>query len=347
MVPFAGWDMPVSYPIGTVGEVRACRTNAGLFDVSHMGEVMVTGEGALAFLQYITTNNVAKLADGDAQYSMLLNLEAGVLDDIIVYRIAAENFIVVVNASCHDKDLAWIQDNAANFAVKIVDLSDLTALIAVQGPEAVAMVAKTTAAPIASLKRFQFLRAEEDGIPVLYSRTGYTGEDGFELFMPWENAPEIWQRFFELEAVPCGLGARDVLRLEAAYPLYGHELDEMHTPAESGTYWATKMLKGEFIGRSSLEKQLAAGVAETIVGIKMVDPPNSIPREGCALFLPDVEGPIGVVTSGTLSPMAGCGIAMARLRVEASTLGTDLLVDIRGRRVPARLVKLPFYRNGV
>jgi aminomethyltransferase len=347
MVPFAGWDMPVSYPIGTAAEVRACRSTAGLFDVSHMGEVSVDGAEAESFLQSLTTNDVARLAPGEAQYSMLLNDRGGVIDDIIVYRVAASQFIVVVNAGCHDKDVEWIIAHSNASDVKIADLSDQTALIAVQGPNAVAMASGLTEMPLAELKRFQFSHGKCDGdIPVLFSRTGYTGEDGFEIFCPWDSAPPIWGALSELGAIPCGLGARDVLRLEAAYPLYGHELDSSHTPYESGTGWAVKLKKGQFVGSDALLKQREAGVPTVLVGLTMTDPSNAIAREGYAVLAGDSE-PVGQITSGTLSPTVGRGIAMGRVNRPNAAIGSRLNVDIRGRSVGADVTKLPFYRNGV
>jgi aminomethyltransferase len=233
------------------------------------------------------------------------------------------------------------------FDVVIKDISDETALIAVQGPGAVAMVASLSDRSLDDLKRFHFTDSVVGGVPSTVSRTGYTGEDGFELFCDWGRAPELWKTLTAAGGVPCGLGARDVLRLEAAYPLYGHELDETHTPLESGTGWATKLTKPDFIGRKAVLKQKHEGVPMTLAGLRMTAPANSIPREGFPVFSASDDGPIGVITSGTLSPTVGGGIAMVRLRREEAAAGTSLLVDIRGRQLPAEVVKLPFYRNGV
>ncbi len=347
MVPFAGWEMPVSYPSGTVAEVKACRASVGIFDVSHMGELSVSGEEARSFLQDVTANDVSRLHAGEAQYSLLLNPSGGVIDDIIVYCQGEREFLVVVNASRHDDDLSWILKNCAGRDAAVSDRSDATALIAVQGPSAVDIVRRHVQQMESEVNRFHFASCSFDGVPILASRTGYTGEDGFEIFCDTADAPHIWDILISDGAVPCGLGARDVLRLEAAYPLYGHELDDTHTPLESGTGWATKLNKGEFIGRDALLQQKQNGVAAKLVGLKMVEPPNAIPREGLSVLSRENACPVGSITSGTLSPSLGCGIAMARVGVDLAMPGTRLQVDVRGRMVGAEVVKMPFYRNGV
>ena len=336
------------YKTGTVAEVQACRAQAGLFDVSHMGEFSVTGESAAQFLQAITANDVSTLADGQAQYSMLLNEEGGVKDDIIVYKLADADFMVVVNAGCLDKDWEWVSAQAAQYSgLSVTDISDASALIAVQGPSAVSLVSNLSDAAIADIQRFHFAQGLLSGYPVTFSRTGYTGEDGFEIFCRWDDAPAIWELLAESGAIPCGLGARDVLRLEAAYPLYGHELDEMHTPFESGTSWATKLAKGEFVGSHALVKQKQNTILERLVGIRMTEPRNAIARDGYSIYDASGEGPIGSVTSGTLSPTTGQGIAMARVQHRLSKPGTEVQIEIRGRKAKAEIVKMPFYRNGV
>ena len=348
LVPFAGWSMPVMYKTGTVAEVQACRSQAGLFDVSHMGEFSVTGTGAAQFLQSITANDVTTLVDGQAQYSMLLNEEGGVKDDIIVYKLSDDDHMVVVNAGCLDKDWEWVSGQAARYPdLSVSDISDASALIAVQGPLAVKLVSELANGSVAETPRFHFAQGALADYPVTYSRTGYTGEDGFEIFCRWDDAPAIWELLVERGAVPCGLGARDVLRLEAAYPLYGHELDEMHTPFESGTSWATKLAKGEFIGSHALVKQKQNIILERLVGIRMIEPRNAIARDGYSIYDASGEGPVGSVTSGTLSPTVGQGIAMARVQHRLSKPGTEVQVEIRGRKAKAEVVKLPFYRNGV
>ncbi len=343
LVPFGGWEMPVSYT-GTVAEVAATRTSAGLFDVSHMGEVSVEGAGAFDFVQGVTTNDVAKLVPGKAQYSLLLNEGGGVIDDIIVYCRAENVYLIVLNAGCKDKDWAWLQKQAEGKPnVTLTDISDDTALIAVQGPEAVALTTKALklAEAVGALGRFHFAEIAAPEMPVTVSRTGYTGEDGFEVFCEWKDAPLLWKMLTEAGATPAGLGARDVLRLEAAYPLYGHELDSVNGPSASGTNWAVKMNKGEFVGRAALAGKAKA---EQLVGLWMDE--RAIPREHYPVF--DAAGQaIGETTSGTWSPTVKAGIAMARLSAEAAAVGTPVFVDIRGRKAPAKVVSLPFYRNGV
>ena len=366
LVPFAGWEMPVSYS-GTVAEVAAVRTSAGIFDVSHMGEVIIEGEGAFDFVQSVTTNDVSKVIGGKplpfgtpyeyrpgrAQYSLLLNKAGGVIDDIIVYGMNAEKYLLVLNAGCKEKDWDWLQLQAAGRSdIELRDVSDYNALIAVQGPDAVKLVEDVMNKPgqeirnetdydLQELRRFRVSGIYAYDVQFLVSRTGYTGEDGFEIFCDPEDAPLLWQLMTDAGATPAGLGARDVLRLEAAYPLYGHELDAETSPFESGVGWAVKMNKGEFIGRAALE---AGSRSQQLVGLQMDE--RAIPREHYAVT--DADGNrVGETTSGTWSPTVKAGIAMARVNVEAAALGTKLFVDIRGRKAPATITKLPFYRNGV
>lgn len=352
LVPFAGWEMPVSYT-GTVGEVAAVRSSAGIFDVSHMGEVTVTGAGAFDFVQYVTTNHVAKLVPGKAQYSLLLNDEGGIVDDVIVYCQGQNDYLIVLNAGCKDRDWAWLQAQAEGRpGVTLTDISDQTALIAVQGPEAVSLVAEVMNAPgrnrgyetdhkLEALPRFGFAGVHAYGTPLIVSRTGYTGEDGFEIFCGWEEAPMLWKLLTDSGASPAGLGARDVLRLEAAYPLYGHELDTHTSPFESGGGWAVKLNKGDFVGRAAVSGSAAT---RQLVGLRMEE--RAIPREHFPVS--DAGGRVvGETTSGTWSPTIKAGIALARVSSEAAAPGTKVFVDIRGRQVPAAIVTLPFYRNGV
>ncbi len=352
LVPFAGWEMPVSYA-GTVAEVAATRISAGIFDVSHMGEVTVTGNGAFDFVQSVTTNDVSKLVPGKAQYSLLLNESGGIIDDIIVYCMGENDYMIVLNAGCKDKDWEWLQAQAEGKTnVLLTDVSDQWALIAVQGPGAVKLVAEVMNKPgqnggydtdykLENVKRFNFVGIHEYGMPLILSRTGYTGEDGFEILCNWEDAPVLWKILTDGGAAPAGLGARDVLRLEAAYSLYGHELDAQSGPQESGVGWAVKMKKGEFIGRTAL---LGKPPMQQLVGLQM--DARAIPREHYAVS--DAEGRvIGETTSGTWSPTVKAGIAMARVDLSAAAPGTPVFVDIRGRQAPATITKLPFYRNGV
>ncbi len=345
LVPFAGWEMPVSYPLGTVKEIDAVRTQAGLFDVSHMGEARVTGPQALAFVQYVTTNDAAKLAPGAAQYSLLLNHAGGIQDDIIVYCHAPDDYVIVLNAGCKDSDWDWLVSQSHAFpASTLADESDDTALLAVQGQAAVALVSALAGSDAAAIERFTVRPATIAAIPCTLSRTGYTGEDGFEIFCAWDDAPALWHALTDAGAVPAGLGARDVLRLEAAYPLYGHELDSTHNPWASGVGWAVKAKKGDFVGRASALALRREAPVQTLVGLQMDE--RAIPREHFAVH--DQGGvQVGETTSGTYSPTVKAGIALARLDQTAAAPGTRVAVDIRGRLVKATVVPTPFYRNGV
>ena len=346
LVPFAGWEMPVSYA-GTVAEVAATRTSAGLFDVSHMGEVTVQGDGAFDLVQSVTTNDVSKIVPGKAQYSLLLNEGGGIVDDIIVYCLGENDYMIVLNAGCKDNDWQWLQAQAAGReCVVLKDISDLNALIAVQGPKAVEIAAfLADDSAIGELKRFHFgrtrVRVPTVSQGALFSRTGYTGEDGFEILCAWQDAPALWDALVAAGATPAGLGARDVLRLEAAYSLYGHELDAETGPQESGVGWAVKMRKGEFIGREALSSKFPM---QQLVGLRMDG--RAIPREHYKVT--DAEGrEVGETTSGTWSPTVKAGIAMARVDLSAAVIGASVFVDIRGRQAPATITELPFYRNGV
>ena len=342
MVPFAGWEMPVSYS-GTVAEVHAARTGTGLFDVSHMGEARVSGPGSFSYLQRVTANDVSRLAPGQAHYSLLLNDNGGVVDDIIVYRQGRDEFFVVLNAGCKEKDWDWLAYEAkAQAGVALTDISDETALIAVQGPKAVSLVCALTGAP--DIARFHFAEVDFAGVPLTLSRTGYTGEDGFEVFCPWSGATLVWDALAARGATPCGLGARDVLRLEAAYPLYGHELDAETNALECGVGWAIKTGKGDFLGREAIVAAKSPGPLRRLAGVQMTA--RAIPREGCPILAQDGT-PIGHVTSGTFSPTVSAGIALARLNTAFTATGTHVQVDIRGRLAPATVAPLPFYRNGV
>lgn len=347
MVDYAGWDMPVQYPAGPATEAKACRGGAGIFDVSHMGEIRVIGEEALDFVQYCSSNDAAKLQPGAAQYSLLLNAEGGVKDDIIVYRIDASEFLIVVNAGCKDKDWEWLSQKSAHFRVTLADESDRTALIAVQGPEAPALVARLARGYALPGTRFRFGAAKVAGAACMVARTGYTGEDGFELFCAPDDAPGLWAALLDAGASACGLAARDILRIEAAYPLYGHELAEETSPMGSGLQWAVKMYKKDFIGRNAMVVRSQAPLREVLAGIKISGDAKAIPREGCELFAPNVAASVGYVTSGTLSPTLGCGIALVHMGRGWAEPGKQLELDIRGRRVPVEVVNLPFYRNGV
>lgn len=345
LVPFAGWEMPVQYA-GVLPEVKAVREGAGLFDVSHMGRVRLSGRGALDYLQHLLVSDLAKLpsAGGMAQYSLMCLEAGGVIDDVIAYRIGPEEFVVVVNASNRAKDLAWMRHHTAGFAVTLEDESDQTALLAVQGPKAVALVDGLSDADLSVVARFGVAETVVAEVAVMVARTGYTGEDGFELFCAAEDAPKLWAALVAAGAVPCGLGARDTLRLEAALPLYGHEMDEHTTPYEARLSWVVKLDKeADFLGKAALTDIKAAPKRKALVGIEMEG--RAIPREGYLVFAPGSTEPAGHVTSGTFSPMRNKGVALARVDAAHSAKGAALEVVIRDARHPAKVVALPFYKN--
>jgi aminomethyltransferase len=344
IVDFAGWEMPVQYT-GVIEEHRAVRTAAGLFDVSHMGEVRVRGAGAEAFLQRLTPNDVSKLVPGRAHYSGLLTEGGTYVDDLLIYRMGAEDFLVVVNASNADRDFEWIASRAGGDMgdVEVVNESDRYALLALQGPKALEILTGLASAPvdIAGLKYYGFAEGQVNGAPALISRTGYTGEDGFELYLPPEDAPAVWRRLVEAGASPAGLGARDTLRLEAAMALYGHELDETTTPFEAGLGWVVKLDKGDFLGRDALVAQKAEGTPRKLVGFEVQG--RGIARQGHGVV--SDGGAVGIVTSGTWSPTFEKALGMAYVPPDLAAVGTALTLEVRGKVLPAVVVELPFYRR--
>jgi aminomethyltransferase len=343
MVAFGGWEMPVEYS-GLIGEHLAVRKAAGLFDVSHMGEFEIEGPGALAFLQRVTANDVARLADGQAQYSALPLANGAPVDDVIVYRRSADRFLMVVNAGNQQKDWQWLQSQSpADCTLR--DKSDDYALLALQGPAAQAMLQPLTAVDLTGLAFYHFAEGEVDGTPVLVARTGYTGEDGFELFAASDRAEALWHRLLEAgrEAglVPAGLGARDTLRLEARMCLYGNDIDETTTLVEAGLGWIVALDKGEFNGRSVLEEQKKSGAPRKLVGFEVVG--RGIARHGYRVYLGGDE--VGPVTSGSYAPFLRKNIGLVYLPTARSAPGTEFDVDIRDKRVPARVVPTPFYKR--
>jgi aminomethyltransferase len=367
MVPFAGWEMPVQYS-GVIDEVRAVRHAAGVFDVSHMGEALVSGPAALAWLNSLTTNDVSRLTPGRAQYSLLLREDGGILDDILVYQIGEERYLLVLNASNAGKDLAWLRAHPVPGA-ELTDVSDETALLAVQGPRALALLAPLADIDLARMRRFGCAFGTFAGVPAVVARTGYTGEDGFELFLaPWSASIEhrtpntehrtpntalpVWQALLAAGAKPCGLGARDVLRLEAGNVLYGHEIDEETTPLEAGLEWVVKPEKGAFMGSDALAERQQVKASETdphaslgpprrLVGLVSVT--RAIPRQGYPIARD--SDTLGVVTSGTFSPTLDRPIAMGYVIPSAAREGEPVQIIVRGRPEPARVVPLPFYRG--
>jgi glycine cleavage system T protein (aminomethyltransferase) len=339
LVEFAGWEMPVQYA-GVIEEHRAVRTAAGLFDVSHMGEVRIRGTGAEALLQSLTPNDVSKLVPGRAHYSGLLTERGTYVDDLLIYRLGAEDFLVVVNASNAERDFEWIAARSQGQA-EVVDESDRWALLALQGPKALEILAPLASPDVSGLKYYGFAQGEVDGAPALISRTGYTGEDGFELYLDPADAPRIWGRLLAAGAQPAGLGARDTLRLEAAMALYGHEIDETTTPFEAGLGWVVKLDKGDFLGRDALREQKAQGIPRKLVGFEVEG--RGIARQGHRVVSEDRA--VGGVTSGTWSPTFEKALGMAYVPPEMAAPGTLLTLDVRGKPLPAKVVELPFYRR--
>ncbi len=346
LVEFGGWEMPVQYS-SILAEHEAVRTHAGLFDVSHMGEFKVEGAGALAFLQSLVPNDVARLAVQQALYTQFCKDDGNVIDDLLIYRLAEEQYMLVVNAGNIEKDLAWVKEHGKHLqGVTITDQSDFTALLALQGPEAQAILQSLTEVDLASIRYYHCEAGLVDGVHCLISRTGYTGEDGFELYCAPVDVAELWQKLLttgkSYGLLPAGLGARDTLRLEAALCLYGHELDEQTNPLEASLGWTVKLKKADaFIGRSVLQQVKEQGPQKRLIGIEMVD--RGIARGGYALY--ENEQQIGVVTSGAPGPTVGKNIALGYIDAAHAVEGTMLQVDIRGKHLTARIVPLPFYKR--
>jgi aminomethyltransferase len=345
MVPFGGWDMPVEYS-GLSDEHAAVRTRAGLFDVSHMGEIEIAGKDALAAVQRISSNDASKLQVGQAQYSGLLTPEGTFVDDLLVYRLGPAHFLLVVNAGNIAKDYAWMAEHiqAAGDAVA-VDASSRYALLALQGPEAANVLQPLTGVDLAGMKYYWFGHGEVAGVRATISRTGYTGEDGFEIFIPPGSADRVWQAILEsgkaADVIPCGLGARDTLRLEAGMRLHGNDIDETTTAVEADLSWIVGWKKDDFIGARALREQKASGPTRKIVGFEMLE--RGIGRHGYDAYVGDAKA--GVVTSGTQTPFLKKAIGMAYLPVGHAALDTEFDVDIRGRRARARVVPMPFYKR--
>jgi aminomethyltransferase len=346
MIDFGGWDMPVSYKAGTIKEHQAVRAALGLFDVSHMGEVVLRGPRATEAAQRLATNDVGGAAPGKAVYTLLCRPDGGIVDDCIFYKRADDEYLVIVNASNAAKDLAWMREQVGG-VVELDDQSDATALIAVQGPKAVEVVAGLADAPLASLGSFCFADARVAGVRCMAARTGYTGEDGFELACPAGDAPALWGALLEAGAphgaLPVGLGARDTLRLEARLPLYGNDLDDTTSPLEAGLGWAVKLGKGDFLGRDALVAQKERGLARQLVGFRIAD--RAIARHGYAVVdraRPDGAQAIGVVTSGGPGISTTGSIGLAYVPPSHAAPGTVLTIDCRGKDVAATVVKGKF-----
>lgn len=343
MVPFAGFEMPVQYPAGITAEHKGVREGAGLFDVTHMGEFEIEGKDALAFVSYVTTNDPSVLDPGKGvQYSCFLHENGGMVDDCLVYHMG-EKMMLVVNASNTAKDWANINKYAKKFSVKLTDRSDETALVALQGPKTQAVLQPLTKTPLDPIKFYNYTTGEVAGVPCIISRTGYTGEDGFELYHDPAQAEELWDAIVKQPGVTyAGLGARDSLRLEVGYPLYGNDANDDTTPLEAGLGWIVKFKKGDFVGKAALEKQKAEGLKRKLVGFKLTE--KGFPRQHMAVI---VDGkPFGEVCSGTVSPSTGEAIGTCYLPMTHQALGTKFAIDIRGKHVGAEVASLPFYTKG-
>jgi aminomethyltransferase len=345
MVEFGGWDMPVDYG-GIAEEHLAVRTRAGLFDVSHMGEIEIAGKDALAAVQHITSNDASRLADNQVQYAALTTPEGTFVDDVLTYRLTGEHFMLVVNASNIVKDFKWITSHLTDVGDAVaVNTSSRYALMAVQGPAATEVLQTLTAVPLADIKYYWFTTGEVAGVRATISRTGYTGEDGFEVFVPPASAERVWDAILRAGQlaglVAAGLGARDTLRLEAAMRLYGNDMDETTTVLEADLGWIVGWKKGHFVGAEAIRRQKEMGIERKLVGFEVLD--RGIARHGHEIF---VDGrKVGTVTSGTQTPYLKKAIGLAYLPVQHTAFGTEMSIDCRGRRLHAVVVPTPFYRR--
>ena len=345
MIEFFGWEMPVEYK-GIIEEHLAVRTAAGLFDVSHMGEIMVRGKDALAFVQDLTPNDAGRLAPDQAQYTALTTPQGTFVDDLLVYCFSPEEYLLVVNAANTDKDYGWVAAHQAGFAVSIENASDGYSQLALQGPKAQEILQPLTGINLAGLKSFGAGRGKVAGVEAVVSRTGYTGEDGFEIYTTSAQPAPIWQEIMKagrpIGLLPIGLGARDTLRLEAKLMLYGNDIDDTTTVLEADLRWIIKFTKGDFLGREALEKQLGEGIKRKIVGFELID--KGIPRPHYPVFAAGLKA--GQVTSGTFSPFLKKSIGLVYLPVELTEIGTAVEVGIRDKKVKAKVVSTPFYKRG-
>ncbi len=348
MVDFGGWDMPVQYPLGTVEEHLRTRTHAGLFDVSHMGEIDVRGREAIPFVNRITSNDVTKLVDGQAQYSALTTPEGTVVDDLLVYRFAEDHLLLVVNASTTEKDWDWITSHQEGEAVELRNVSADYCQLALQGPDALRILQTLTDVPLSEIKYYHFREGAVDGVPAIISRTGYTGEDGFEVYAAADRGEQLWKKILEAGdygstdgVAACGLAARNTLRLESAMALYGNDIDDTTTLLEANLGWICKLNKGEFVGRERLAKQKEEGVKRRLVGFEMTE--RGIARDHQDVLINGERA--GQVTSGSPAPYLKKNIGLAYVPVEYAKEGQEIQIDVRGRAVGARIVPTPFYKR--
>ena len=348
MVDFGGWDMPVQYPAGTVEEHLRTRTHSGLFDVSHMGEIDVRGPGSIAFINSITSNDASKLVDGQAQYSALTTPQGTVIDDLVIYRFANDHLMLVVNAGTTPKDWEWITAQPHDESVELKNVSSEYCQMALQGPDAVSILQKLTDLPLEEIKYYHFEQGLVDGVPAIVSRTGYTGEDGFEVYAAADKAEQLWDKILHAGntgspegVLPCGLAARNTLRLEAAMALYGHEIDESTTLLEANLGWICKLNKGDFVGRDALVKQKQEGLQRRLVGFEVTE--RGIARDEQEVVVDGAR--VGRVTSGSPAPFLKKNIGMAYVPVKFAGEGQQIHIDVRGRLVAAQIVKTPFYKR--
>lgn len=348
MVDFGGWDMPVQYPAGTIEEHLRTRTRAGLFDVSHMGEIDVRGRDAIAFVNRITSNDVTKLVDGQAHYTALTTPEGTVVDDLLVYRFSEDHLFLVVNAGTTDKDWEWIKSHHVGESVELKNVSAEYCQLALQGPEALSILEKLTNEPISEIKYYHFSIGKVDNVESIISRTGYTGEDGFEVYGPAEEGERLWNKILEAGnfgsddgILPAGLGARNTLRLEAGMALYGHELTETTTLLEANLGWICKLDKGDFIGRDVLARQKETGLKRKLVGFEVTE--RGIARDDYDVVINDQR--VGKVTSGSPAPYLKKNIGFAYLPIEFTNVGQEIKIDVRGRLTGAQVIKTPFYKR--
>ncbi|HUQ34152.1 MAG TPA: glycine cleavage system aminomethyltransferase GcvT [Pyrinomonadaceae bacterium] len=348
MVDFGGWDMPVQYPAGTVEEHLRTRTHTGLFDVSHMGEIDVRGPEAIPFINRLTSNDVTKLVDGQAQYSALTTPEGTVIDDLLVYRFGPERLLLVVNAGTTEKDWDWIKSHHTHEMVELQNVSADFCQIALQGPDALSILQTLTQVPLEEIKYYHFREGVVDNVPAIISRTGYTGEDGFEVYAAAAKAEQLWDKILDAGktgtpegVLPCGLAARNTLRLEASMALYGHEINETTTLLEANLGWICKLSKSDFIGREQLAKQKEEGVKRRLVGFEMTE--RGIARDDQEVLIAGER--VGRVTSGSPAPFLKKNIGMAYVPTEFANEGQQIQIDVRGRTVNAAIVKTPFYKR--
>lgn len=348
MVDFGGWEMPVQYTAGVIEEHLRTRNSCGLFDVSHMGEIWVEGEDAIDFVNRLTTNDVTKLVDGQAHYSALTNERGGVVDDLLVYRFFHDKLLLVVNASTTYKDWEWITSHVKDEAITLTNASADYCQIAIQGPKAAGFLQQLTDTNLEDVKYYHFTTGRVDDVEAIISRTGYTGEDGFEVYADAEKAVRLWNKMLEVGGygsadgiLPCGLAARNTLRLESAMSLYGHELSDEIKPLEANLGWICKLTKGEFIGRDALVKQKEEGLERKLVGFEMID--KGIARDGFDVIINGEK--LGFVTSASPAPFLKKNIGLAFVPVEFANVGQEIKIDVRGKHLAARVVPLPFYKR--